>query len=173
MIGMENKTIKGEQLQIFEEKRDIKTCAFTGHRELGEDFSLVKLKKEIKTLIERGVETFYCGMAKGFDLLAAKCVLSLQKKYENVRIIACIPCPEQDKYYVEEDKKTYAKVLKKSVERVMVSYFYYKGCMQVRDRYMADRADVLLAYCKRETGGTAFTVRYFKKKYPLKEIVFL
>ena len=40
---------------------------------------------------------------------------------------------------------------------------YEAGCLLARNRYMADRADVLLAYCERESGGTAYTVRYAQK----------
>ena len=38
---------------------------------------------------------------------------------------------------------------------------------------MADHADVLVCYLKKPTGGTAYTVKYFSKKYKEKEIVFL
>ena len=62
---------------------------------------------------------------------------------------------------------------KKADEKIYLAKDYYKGCMLTRDRFMADKADVMIAYCKKDTGGTAYTVRYFKKKYPLKEIIFL
>ena len=43
-----------EQLRIkTEEKREIKSCVFTGHRELGEDFSPKKLYEETEKLIKR------------------------------------------------------------------------------------------------------------------------
>ena len=140
-----------------------KACAFTGHRQLGEDFSARKLKKEIKQLMEEGVENFYNGMAMGFDLIAAEQVLELKKKFSNVKLVACVPCYGQEKYFSDEDKKRYAKVLKKADEVVTLSDHYYNGCMQKRDRYMADRADVMIAYCKKDEGGAAYTVKYFSK----------
>lgn len=163
-----------KQLTIFEnDMKTIKTCAFTGHRILEEDFSLKKLKEEIKEVILRGVDTFLVGMAMGFDLYAAEVVLSLKRKFPHVRLVACIPCYHQEKNFSLKDKKRYAKILKKVDEQVLVSEEYYSGCMQKRDRYMADRADILIAYLKKETGGTAFTVKYFQKKYPLKEKILL
>lgn len=159
------------QLTILQ--NNIKTCAFTGHRLLEEDFSLKQLKKVIKEVILRGVDTFYVGMAMGFDLYAAETVLSLQKKYKNIKLIACIPCYNQEKNFSSADKKRYTKILKKVDEQVLVSENYYNGCMQKRDIYMADRADILIAYLKKDTGGTAFTVKYFQKKYPLKEKIFI
>jgi hypothetical protein len=38
--------------------------------------------------------------------------------------------------------------------------------MQNRDKYMVERADVMIAYCKKSTGGAACTVRLFQKAYP-------
>ena len=155
------------------EEKEVKSCAFTGHRELGEDFSLRALKKEIKALIAKGVDTFYNGMAIGFDLAAAEIVIGLKRWNSKLKLIACIPCPNQDKYFSEKDKKRYAKACKKADETVILSDKYTPYCMQARDRYMADRADVLLTYCKKNTGGTAYTVRYFQKTHPENEIIFL
>lgn len=153
------------------EQEKIKTCAFTGHRELEQNFDPRIVKKEIEKLIERGVDTFFNGMALGFDMLTAEIVLRLKKKYKDIRLIVCIPCLGQEKYYDTEDKKRYEKILSEADDKVCLSNGYYKGCMLARDRYMADRADVLFAYCRKNTGGTAYTLSYFKNKYPLKEIV--
>ena len=158
-------------IQMTMEQEKIKTCAFTGHRELEQCFDPSVVKKEIENLIERGVDTFFNGMALGFDMLTAEIVLLLKKKYKHIRLIVCIPYLGQEKYYGAEDKKRYVKILSKADEKVCLSDGYYKGCMLARDRYMADRADVLFAYCRKNTGGTAYTLSYFKNKYPLKEIV--
>ena len=151
----------------------IKSCAFTGHRLLEGDFSARKLKKEIKKQMENGVEIFYNGMAMGFDLLAAEYVLSLKKKFPKVKLIACVPCYDQDKYFSATDKKRYAKVLKKADETQILSDHYYRGCMQKRDRFMADEADLLIAYCNKDEGGTAYTVKYFKKRKGEENIIFI
>lgn len=165
--------MKTQQLAIKTEQSKLKTCAFTGHRELAFGFSARALKKAVEGLILQGVDTFYNGMAMGFDLIAAETVLKLKKKYPFIKLIACIPCYNQERGFSEKDKKRYVSILKKAEERTYVSEFYFNGCMQKRDRYMADRADALVAYLKKETGGTAYTVRYFQNKYPSKEIVFL
>ncbi len=145
----------------------------TGHRQLGEDFSRKELSKRITELVERGVLTFYCGMAMGFDLTAAKLLLAVKKKNPDVKLIACIPCAEQDKYYSKADKKTYARVLEKVDERVTVNTTYFRGCMHARDRYMAEKADCLLGYCTKKTGGTAYTVGYFQKTHPDGEVILI
>ena len=161
---------------IFKEKTfstSPKNCAFTGHRQLGDDFSARKLKKEIKNMMEMGVETFYNGMAMGFDLLAAEQVLDLKKKFPAVKLIACVPCYGQEKYFSEEDKERYANILKKANEVVLLSDHYYNGCMQKRDRYMVDHAEALIAYSKKEEGGAAYTVRYFSKTKGEENIIYV
>ena len=163
-----------QQLEIFTtEKQPLKACAFTGHRTLYEGFSPRKLKAEIKKLILMGVDTFYNGMAMGFDLLAAEKVLELKKKFPFINLVLCIPCFGQEKQFPEKDKKRYAEIYKKADEKVLLSNHYYNGCMQVRNRYMAERADILVAYCVQEQGGAAYMVKYFKKIHPEKEIIFI
>ena len=154
-------------------EKKIKSCIFTGHRELGEDFSVRKLRKEIEKLIEKGVDTFYNGMAIGFDLISAETVLKIKKKYPHIKLSLCIPCYGQEKLFSEKDKKRYIKIYKKADEKIILSDSYYKGCMLVRDEYMAERADVMITYCKKEKGGTAYTVRCFKKLHPDGEVVYV
>ena len=156
-------TFPMKQLSFLQENMSITSCAFTGHRVLEKDFSLKKLKKQTESLILSGVHTFYNGMAEGFDLLAAKMVLALKKKFPYLRLIACIPCYNQEKYFSADSKKDYVKILSACDEKVYLSQTYHKGCMLNRNKYMVDHADCLIAYCKKETGGTAFTVNYFKK----------
>ena len=156
-----------------DEKLNRNACVFTGHRQLGEDFSARKLKKAIEQQIKDGITDFYNGMAKGFDLVAAKTVLELKKKYPNIRLICCIPCHGQEKYFSEKDKKTYLSILKKADEKITLAPAYFRGCMQARDRYMAERAFVMIAYCKKAEGGAAYTVKIFKKLHPFSSIVFL
>jgi uncharacterized phage-like protein YoqJ len=147
------------------------TCAFTGHRELYDGFSKLKLTMAVRRLAQEGVHTFYNGMAMGFDLLAAETVLALKKEYPQLKLVACIPCYNQEKNFSDEDKKRYVQILKRADEQVLLSEKYYRGCMQVRDQYMVDRADVLVCYCIKETGGAAYTKKYCQKKYPFKRIL--
>ncbi len=137
-----------------------KCCALTGHRELGEDFDEELLENCIRKIVNSGVKKFLCGMARGFDLAAGKAVLKIAGEVEGVELVACIPCPEQEKYYGEKDRKTYLEVLEKCSEIKILSTGYYKGCMLARDRYMADNCDCVLAYLKERRGGTFYTVKY-------------
>lgn len=160
-----------EQLSISE--KEIKVCAFTGHREIREDISAAKLLKEVKKAVKEGVEIFYTGMARGFDLLAAETVLALKERFPSVKLVACVPFYGQEQNFSQKDKKRYVEILKRSDEKIVLSEKYYRGCMHVRNRYMADRADMLIVYCRKEKSGTSSTVNYFKKICPGGKIEFL
>lgn len=158
---MKQLTINSQQLNSLS-----LSCCFSGHRFLEKDFSEKLLKKEIVRLIEEeNVKTFYCGMAMGFDLIAGETVAKLKRKYP-IKLIACIPFYEQDKFFSLEDKKRYAKLLKSCDEQVLISQNYYKGCLLKRNRYMVDNSNFLICYLRKDTGGTAYTVNYFKKTKP-------
>ncbi len=148
-------------------------CTFTGHRELGEDFSARKLKRAIKKRMEEGVTVFLSGMAIGFDLIAAELVLELKKRFKEVKLIACVPCYGQERKYPAADKERYVELLQKADEVVTLSDHYFNGCMHARDRYMVDQADYLITYCKKDTGGTAYTVKYFLKTKDEENVTYL
>lgn len=163
------KKIEMEQLELLElrelKKQDFSNaCAFTGHRELEADFTNKEILKRVEFMIQKGVNVFYCGMAKGFDLVAGETVLKLKKKYKEVKLIACVPYYGQERGFEEKDKKRYAHLLKKCDEKVLLSESYYKGCLLARNRYMVDRSAYLIAYLKKDVGGTAYTVNYALKK---------
>ncbi len=53
----------------MQEKKE-KTCCFTGHRSIPrEEISPLQeaLKAQISAMAEKGITTFYCGGALGFD----------------------------------------------------------------------------------------------------------
>lgn len=150
------------EYQLKIENFEVKSCAFTGHRDFGGEDNLKKLEAAVRELIENGINTFYCGMAVGFDLACAEAVIKL-KKHFSIKIIACIPCPEQDKYFPSAIKRRYREALNNCDEIIVLAPSYFTGCMQLRDRYMVDNCDVVLSFLSKNTGGTYYTVNYAKK----------
>ena len=138
-------------------------CALTGHRAVPDTFDGNALYDKLEELIQGGCDTFFCGMAKGFDLLALGCLVDLKKKY-NIYIEACIPFAGQEKGYTERDRKRYRSMLEWCDRKTVLFEEYQSGCYHARDRYMVDCADTVLAYCVKDTGGTAYTVKYAKEK---------
>ena len=139
-----------------------RSAAFSGHRHISPDrvLSLLKnLDATIARLYEEGVTTFYCGMAMGFDLMAAESVLNLRALHPEVKLIAVIPFKGQDKFYTDEDKARYAQALASANNKVIMSKSYSKSSYLRRNIYMLKNASVLVAYLDptQKYGGTAYT----------------
>ncbi len=138
-------------------------CAFSGHRNLnGLDFDNNLLDRVVLNLIKTGTTEFLCGMAFGFDLLAAERVLSAKKNF-NVKLIACLPCANQSDTFSEKNKKNYDNILQSCDDVITLSSDYYRGCMLYRDRYMVENSDILVCFLRRQCGGTFYTVNYARK----------
>lgn len=138
-------------------------CAVTGHRVLSSDFSKEELRAALRALAAASVRTFLCGMALGFDLLCAEEVLLLREELP-VRLVACIPCADQAARYPKSARERYERILDRCDERAVLHECYCDGCMFERNRYMVDRADLLLAYYTGRRGGTKYTVGYAEKR---------
>jgi uncharacterized phage-like protein YoqJ len=142
------------------DKNKKNSCAFTGHREINNFEEYDTLEKCVKNLISCGVDTFYNGMAIGFDMLAAELVIKLREEFPQIKLIACIPCLGQEKNYSEKDKEKYAQILEKCDDIEVLSNNYYNGCMFARDRFMVDNSDYIVAHLRHTNGGTYYTVTY-------------
>ena len=75
-----------ESIQMTLLPERMNACVFTGHREIDSDFSAEKLSQAIDECIARGCVDFYCGMAKGFDLLAGAEILKRKRAGKKVRL---------------------------------------------------------------------------------------
>ena len=143
------------------------SCSFTGHRIIPfKDRERIeeKLRCELVGLIEKGVTLFIAGGALGFDTLAALEVIALRERYPEIKLRLAIPCENQKKRWKEKDVLLYEKIMKKADEVVYTSRAYTPGCMHIRNRYMVDNSDVCIAYMTKDSGGTAYTVKYAKSK---------
>lgn len=101
-------------------------------------------------------------MAAGFDLYAAECVVELKRKLPFLRLAACIRATGQKIFSLRI--KEIRKILAACDEKILLAERYFRGCMQRRNAYMAERADALIAYCRKERGGAAHTLNCFLKK---------
>ena len=81
------------------EFENLKSVCFSGHRivPFAKQNEIMRLlRNEITKSYNEGYRCFYCGMAIGFDLLAAKATLSLKTELPQIEIIAVLPCREQN-----------------------------------------------------------------------------
>lgn len=143
------------------------TCCFSGHRKIPkEQYSVLKntLQNCIISLINSGVLYFGSGGAIGFDTLAAETVISLRKKYPQIRLIMVYPCKTQTRFWEPKDIKTYEKIKSKSDKVVYMSTEYTPACMFERNRHLIDNSSYCICYLTEAKGGTAYTVNYARKK---------
>ena len=144
-----------------------KTCCFTGHR-VSPTRALPRLVEELKQTLRRligeGVRYFGVGGALGFDTLAAETVLRLKGEYPSVRLILVLPCRDQTRGWKAADARRYRDILSRADKVVYTAERYSPGCMHRRNRHLVENSSVCVAYCTRETGGSAYTAEYARQR---------
>lgn len=140
-----------------------RTCAFTGHRIIKNDFDKADLKFKIESLIKIGYDTFLVGMAIGFDTVVFN-VLEKIRENNDIRIISCIPCVTQSYKFNNAQKKEYDRMTESADEVIFVSQEYTSRCMQKRNEFMVDNSSCIISYIRRDFGGSVNTVKYAVKK---------
>lgn len=149
------------------------SCCFTGYRPQKFPFPINRLDKEyidfendltseLARLIRNGCLTFYSGMAMGFDIIAAECVLELSKAMNDfaVRLVCAIPFKSQSAKYPPEWKRRYDYILASADQIVLISNDYYPKCYFDRNRFMVDNSDFVLTWFDGSPGGTKNTINY-------------
>lgn len=134
------------------------TVAFTGHRSY--DGSAVdRLKNTVETLYARGMRTFLCGMAVGFDLAAAETVIAERKLHRDIRLVAVVPFGEQAMRFNNTDRDRFQTILMAADETLLLSAEYHTGVYARRNNYLVDHAAIVVAWFDGSSGGTRYTVR--------------
>ena len=153
-------------------------CCFTGYRPKKFPFPLDSGNGEyvafenslidaIAELAGLGYETFYSGMAMGFDIIAAECVLLLKKtpKFKNadIKLVCALPFLDQSDGYPADWKKRYDGVIALADSTVIISNEYYRNCYFDRNRFLVDNSDCVVTWFDGSPGGTKNTLTYAKK----------
>ena len=140
-----------------------KVCSFTGHRLLNDKDEISKILFEtVEHKIQDGFDHFLCGGAIGFDTVAGEVVLGLREKHP-IKLELVLPCKDQDKGWSAKDRSHFEYLLSNADKIRYITDNYYDGCMQARNVYLVDNADLCIAYLVNQFGGTYFTVNYALK----------
>ena len=161
------KTIKDTE-KFFEYVKE-RTCCFTGHRpqklpwkfdEKDERCKKMRIRAiiEIEDAIQKGYDTFITGMAIGFDMICAEIVLELKKIYPHIKLVGAIPCIDQEKFWNEESKERYKKIIKQLDWKWIGADTYSNECMHKRNDYMLDNSSLVIALFNGQRGGTQYTI---------------
>ncbi len=148
--------------------------SFTGHRpdklggyNLPNPTYLHVCRQIDKTLRDLKPEKVISGMALGVDQWAANIAIQL-----GIPFIAAVPFAGQEKAWPQQSQKVFSKLLGKAAEVVIVSEGSYSAHkMQIRNEWMVDRADKVIAIWDGTPGGTGNCVTYAKSKN--KEIIYI
>lgn len=139
------------------------SVAFTGHRSI--PFGKIeevrkKVSSQLRALYAQGYRNFFCGMALGFDMLAAEELTKLKKELPEIHLIAVIPYRGQSERWGMVQRIRYNELLKEVDDSDVLSERYFNGCFLRRNDFMIDHAAALVAYFDgKPKGGTFYTVR--------------
>ena len=110
-----------------------------------------------------GIRNYYCGMAIGFDMLAAEVVLSLRSELPYLKLIAVVPFKEQSARWSYNEQTRYKAILTRCDDVILLSQAYYNGCLLRRNDYMLAHSCGLIAFFDgKPKGGTFYTYRKAK-----------
>lgn len=141
-----------------------RTCCFTGHRDIPADrlqMVMTGTEAKVRELISQGYRYFGIGGAMGYDTIVAEMLFRLrEREYPEIKIILVYPFDGFISRWSDSQKTTYARLLPLYNKRVCVCKSASKEAYLARDRHLVDYSSACIAYCTRQTGGTAYTIRY-------------
>lgn len=145
-----------------------RTCCFTGHRDIAEaDKIMIETQAEavIQELYNKGVCFFGVGGAIGFDTMMAELLFRLREEsLPDIKVILVYPFDGFTNRWNEAHKELYTVLLPKYDKVVCVERHPSRYAFLTRDRHLVNHSAYCVAYCMRDTGGTAYTMKFAQKQ---------
>ena len=130
------------------------TATFFGHRDTPQNIAEVLGAKIEELIVSRGVDEFYVGDSGAFDRMVLAELTKLEKRYPFIRYCVVLA------YMPTEKKRTDAPTLyPEGLESVPPRF-----AITHRNRFMADRADIAVAYVRNRWGGAFQALDYARRK---------
>jgi len=139
--------------------------AVTGHRpdKLGKEYDMkgrfsTKIYKKLVSIVETNKpHLMISGMALGVDMIWANVAIN-----KHIPFIAAVPCYNQHSRWPEKSQRIYARIINDPLccLKYVTEKEYTPSCMQIRNKWMVDNSDVLVAIWDGSIGGTANCVKY-------------
>lgn len=140
---------------------DIYTVAFFGHRYIDNPFKVEELLEEqIRNLInEKEYVDFLVGRNGEFDQCVSSTVLRVRKNVrdDNSALVLVLPYPTAE--YLNNENYFHEYYTDIEISHA-TSVAHPKSAIQIRNREMVDRADLIICYIEHEKGGAWQTVKY-------------
>ena len=140
------------------------TVSFFGHREIENGFEVERRLEEIITDLIRSKEyiEFLIGRDGEFDLLVSSVIKWCIKKYgrDNTSFVLVLPYLRADYRDNEVEFLDYYDEVEICEEAAQA---HFKAAIQIRNRCMIDRSDLVVCCVQRKKGGAYAAVRYAEK----------
>ena len=144
---------------------DIYTVAFFGHRYVDH---LLEAGNKLERVLHRLLEEkeyvdFLVGRDGDFDQAASSTICRLKRNFrdDNSAHIWVLPYPTAE--YLE-NQECYEAYYDEIEICEASSRAHFKAAFQTRNRYMVDRADLIICYIDHKSGGAYQTIRYAEKQ---------
>ena len=143
---------------------DIYTVSFFGHREIENS---LEVERKLEAIITELIKTkkyieFLVGREGEFDILAASVVKRVKKQmdYGNCSLVLVLPYMKAEFRDNEKDFLDYYDDVEICGQSAKA---HYKSAMQIRNRAMVNRSDLVICCIQRKSGGAYKTVRYAER----------
>ena len=144
---------------------DIYTVSFFGHREIE---NALDVERKLEAIITELIKTkqyieFLVGREGEFDILAASVVKRVKKQmdYGNCSLIWVLPYMKAEFRDNEKNFLDYyddVEICEQSAKA------HFKSAMQIRNKAMVDRSDLVICCIQHKNGGAYKTVQYAEKQ---------
>ena len=139
--------------------KELSCCGF-GHRVL-----LLDVEKPLREVLERlvterGATVFYTGGMGEFDELFARTVRSMKRTDPRLRLVLVMPYLTRE---LSSEKAYYEDRYDEILIPAELDSVHPKAAIGLRNRWMVDRSDFVIAALHRDFGGAAEAVRYAER----------
>ena len=145
-----------------------RTLCFSGYRpeklNIEADRLTDMLNDAVAAAIRDGYMHFISGMARGFDMLAARAVLNARHRGAPVILECALPFEAQTSGWSGADIAEHKDIMKNADRLTVVCEQAKPESYLRRNRYMVEHSAMLICYFDGQPGGTAYTRRYAKKR---------
>lgn len=144
---------------------EIYTVAFFGHRYI-DQFAVAETGVEeiVRKLLESKEYTeFLVGREGDFDQIVSSTIKRLKRsgRDDNSSLTWVLPYPTAE---LENNEKDYEKYYDNIEVCEESSRSHFKGAIQIRNKNMVDRADLIVCYVEHQSGGAYQTIKYAEKQ---------
>lgn len=145
--------------------KDQRICSCFGHREVYKNIDS-DLTASIEYAVSKGCTIFLTGGIGQFDALFASYVRSVKKHHPEIELVLVKPYFSNK---LNKSKEFYEMMYDDILIPEAVMGVHYKAAIKVRNRWMVDQSDLIIAYVYRDFGGAYDTIKYAEKQR--KEII--